>query len=161
MINDLRDKGHMTEPEFDLPPKATPEVVAERNTLADEVCRELTRAGLPVHRGDLDVGAQKRPGARVYVEPFVEGGVYMNWHTDAELSTAAIELFGQGIDYANPPQVVRHHSTVLKHMQAALMGILASAGFEVEEPDRHGHGSMVHVKAYGGNWVVYTSRLEG
>lgn len=146
--NEPRNKGHMTEPEFDLPPKAPPEVVAERNTLADEVCRELALAGLPAHRGDLGGGTRKRPGARVYVEPFVEGGVYVNWHTDAELSAAALELFAKGIDYADPPPVVRHHSTVLKQMRAALLGILTSAGFEVEEPDRHGHGSMVHVKAF-------------
>lgn len=41
-------------------------------------------------------------------------------------------------------------TTPLRHMRAALLGILASAGFEVEEPDGHGHGhghgSMVHVR---------------
>jgi hypothetical protein len=138
----------VTEPEFDLPPKASPEVVAERNALADEVCRELGRAGLSVHRGDLSGGEQQKPGARVHVAPFVEGGVYVNWCTDAELSNAALDLFAQGIDYSNPPPVVRHHNDVLTHMQAALLGILTSAGFEVEEPDRHGHGSMVHVKGF-------------
>ncbi|CAM5242948.1 hypothetical protein SALBM311S_11245 [Streptomyces alboniger] len=140
----------MPEPEFALPPKVPPNIVAERNALADEVCRELARAGLPAHRGDLDGGAggdaPKKPGARVHATPFVEGGVYVNWGTDAELRDAALDLFAQGIDYANPPPVVRHHNTVLNHIQAALMGILTSAGFEVEEPDRHGHGSMVHVK---------------
>jgi|tagenome__1003787_1003787.scaffolds.fasta_scaffold20798764_2 hypothetical protein len=135
----------MTEPEFDLPPKASPEVVAERETLADEVCRELARTGLPVRRGDLDDGAEKRPGARVHVAPFVDGGVYVNWTTDAELRDTALDLFARGIDYADPPPVLRHYNSVLRHMRAALSEILASAGFEVAEPDSHGHGSMIEV----------------
>ncbi|MET7731098.1 hypothetical protein ABZT02_06980 [Streptomyces sp. NPDC005402] len=136
----------MTEPEFDLPPKAPPEVVAEREALAHEVCRELTRTGLPVHRGDLDGGAEKRPGARVHVAPFTEGGVYVNWTTDAELRDTALDLFARGIDYADPPPVLRHYNSVLRHMRAALSEILASAGFDVGEPDRHGHGSMIEVR---------------
>lgn len=71
----------MTEPQFDLHPKASPEVVAERQALAERVCRELRRTGLPVYRGDLNGGPHSQPG------------------------------------------------------------------FEAEEPDRHGHGSMVHVKS--------------
>ncbi|EDY54886.1 MULTISPECIES: hypothetical protein [Streptomyces] len=138
----------MTEPKFDLPPKAPPEVVAERDALADEVCRELARTGLPVHRGDLDDSAEKRPGARVHVTPFVDGGVYVNWTTNAELRDTALDLFAQGIDYADPPPVLRHYNSVLQHMRAALSEILASAGFEVTEPDRHGHGSMIQVKGF-------------
>lgn len=136
----------MAEPEFAPHPKAPPDVIEERRKLAERVHRELERAGLPVYRGDLDDGLHRRPGADVHVEPFVEGGVYVDWRTDAELRDAALDLFAEGIDYANPPPVVRHHKTVLNHMQAALLGILTSAGFEVEEPDRHGHGSMVQVK---------------
>lgn len=138
----------MTESGFDLPAKASPEVIAARGVLADEVCRELGRAGLAVHRGDLCGGARKEPGARVHVAHFVEGGVFVNWCTEAELRDAALDLFARGIDYANPPPVVRHHNTVLQHMRAALLAILTSAGFDVEEPDRHGHGSMVHVKGF-------------
>lgn len=136
----------MTEPEFDLHPMAAPETVEERQALAERVCEELRRAGLPVYRGDLSGGPHSRPGADVHVTPFVDGGVYVDWGTDAELRDAALDLFAQGIDYSEPPPVVRHHNTVLQHMRAALLGILASAGFEVEEPDGHGHGSMVQVK---------------
>src|SRR4051794_24667075 len=128
----------MTEPEFDLPPKASPEVVAERETLADEVCRELARTGLPVRRGDLDDGAEKRPGARVHVAPFVDGGVYVNWTTDAELRDTALDLFARGIDYADPPPVLRHYNSVLRHMRAALSEILASAGIWGAKPDSPG-----------------------
>lgn len=127
-------------------PKASPDVIKGRQTLAERVCQELERSGLPVCRGDLSDGPHGRPGAVVHVEPFIEGGVYVDWRTDAELRDAALDLFAKGIDYSNPPADVRHHKAVLNHMQAALLGILASAGFEVEEPDRHGHGSMVHVK---------------
>lgn len=138
----------MTEPEFDLHPKASLEVIAEREALAERVCQELQRAGLPVYRGDLSGGPHSRPGVDVHVTPFTDGGVYVDWGTEAELRDPALDLFAQGIDYSNPPPILRHYNTVLNHMQAALMGILTSAGLDVEEPDRHGHGSMIHVKGY-------------
>ncbi|AJP04297.1 hypothetical protein TU94_25365 [Streptomyces cyaneogriseus subsp. noncyanogenus] len=137
----------MAESGFDLPPKAPPEVVAERHELADEVCRQLTLAGLPAYRADLDGGTNGRAGAAVHIEPFVEGGVFVDWETDEELASPALHLFAQGIDYENPPSAVRHFEDVLTFMQAALMGILASAGFQVEEPDGHAHGSLVQVRS--------------
>ncbi|GHE98849.1 hypothetical protein [Streptomyces fumanus] len=138
----------MSESRFDdLPAKASPEVIAERNRLANEVCQQLAQAGLPAYRADLsDGGADVIPGAAVHIEPFIEGGVFVDWETGEDLRDEALALFAQGIDFANPPGVVRHHTQVLNCMRTALMGILASAGFDVEEPDRHGHGSMVHVK---------------
>lgn len=138
----------MSEPVFDMHPTAIPEVIAERQALAERVCRELRRAGLPVHRGDLRGGPHSRPGADVHAALFIEGGVYVDWSAGVELRDEALDLFAQGIDYSDPSPIVSHHNTVLQHIQAALLGILASAGFEVEEPDRHGHGSMVHVKGF-------------
>ncbi|MEU2243976.1 hypothetical protein ABZ572_31780 [Streptomyces sp. NPDC018338] len=131
---------------FDLPPKAAPEVVAGWNDLADRVCGELARAGLPAHRGDRDAGPQNRPGADVHVDPLADGGVFVDWRTDEELTAAVVELFAKGIDYADPPPVVRHHRDVHQFMQEALLGILASAGFQVEKPDPHTYGSAVYVK---------------
>ncbi|MFI9117554.1 hypothetical protein [Streptomyces venezuelae] len=136
----------MDNPRFDLPPQAPPELIAEWNELAAQVCRELARAGLPARRGDLDGGSLDKPGADVHVDRLLEGGVYVDWRTDAELRTAAIELFEKGIDYADPPAVVRHHRDIHKIMQGALLGILASAGFQVDKPDPHAHGSAVYVK---------------
>ncbi|MFI1416647.1 hypothetical protein ACH4VX_01430 [Streptomyces sp. NPDC020731] len=136
----------MTEYEFDLPPKAPPEVIAEREELADEVCREPARAGLPVHRGDLSDKPRSKPGADVHVESFEDGGVYVDWGTADELREAALELFAKGIDYADPPPVVLHHKNVHDCMRDALVGILASAGFQVEEADGFTHGTAVHVK---------------
>ncbi|MFD0150873.1 hypothetical protein ACWGQ4_30280 [Streptomyces sp. NPDC055721] len=136
----------MNDPEFDLPPKAAPEVVAAWNDLADRVCRELVRAGLPARRGDLGAGPQAGPGAEVHVDPLADGGVYVDWETGAELRTTAIDLFAKGIDYADPPPAVRHYNKVQKLMQGALLGILASAGFQVDKPDPHTYGSAVYVK---------------
>ncbi|MFS4105598.1 hypothetical protein [Streptomyces sp. PD-S100-1] len=136
----------MTEQEFDLPPRAPSSVVAERNRLADEVCQELALAGLPVHRGDLDGSSQDRPGADVHVTPFIEGGVYVDWVTDAAFRDAALEIFAKGIDYSDPPQIVRHHKTIHDSMRSAILRILDSAGFQAEEPDRHAHGSLIQVK---------------
>ncbi|MFF0478597.1 hypothetical protein [Streptomyces sp. NPDC004284] len=136
----------MNEPRFDLPPQATPEVVAEWNDLADKVCHELTRAGLPACRGDVEGGPPRRPGAVVHVDRMADGGVFVDWETGDELRTAAGELFAKGIDYGNPPPVVRHHRDVHQFMQDALLGILASAGFQVEVPDPHTYGSAAYVK---------------
>lgn len=138
----------MTENGFGLPPKAPPDVIAERDALADDVCRALVRAGLPARRGDLGDGPRGGPGAEVHVDPLAEGGVFVDWHTDTELSTAALDLFAKGIDYTDPPPVVRHHQAVHDRMRVALLGILASAGFLVEEPDRHTYGSAVQVNGF-------------
>ncbi|MCX5225928.1 hypothetical protein ABZY16_32285 [Streptomyces sp. NPDC006553] len=135
----------MKDIEFDLPPKASPDVIAEWNHLADRVCRELARAGLPAYRGDLDGGPQDGPGAEVHVDPLADGGVYADWRADGELTTAAVELFARGIDHTDPPPIVRHHRDIHQFMQEALLGILASAGLQVEKGDPH-LGIAVHVK---------------
>jgi hypothetical protein len=44
--------------------------------------------------------------------------------------------------------VVRHYNSVLHCMRDALLRILASAGFPVETPDPHAHGSMLHVTGF-------------
>ncbi|MEU4081466.1 hypothetical protein DEJ45_25485 [Streptomyces venezuelae] len=136
----------MNKPRFDLPPQAPPELIAEWNELAAQVCRELARAGLPARRADLDGGSLDKPGADVHVDRILDGGVYVDWRANAELRTAAADLFAKGIDYADPPAVVRHFENVQNSMQKALLGILASAGFQVEESDPFTHGSAVYVK---------------
>ncbi|MEV7530401.1 MULTISPECIES: hypothetical protein [Streptomyces] len=137
----------MGHPRFDLPPLAPPDVLAAWDDLADRVCHELTRAGLPARRGDRDEGGPlSAPGADVHVDRLADGGVHVDWATGDELRTAALELFAGGVDFADPPPLLRHHRTVHAHLRAALSGILASAGFEVAEPDPHTHGTAVHVK---------------
>ncbi|MGW8764014.1 hypothetical protein ACWGN5_16075 [Streptomyces sp. NPDC055815] len=136
----------MNEPRFNLPPRAPAELLAAWHELADRVCRELALAGLPAHRGDLDGDRPAGSGADVHVDRMLDGGVFVNWRTDPALTAPAIELFARGIDYENPPPVVRHHRDVHRFMQDALLGILASAGFQVEVPDPHTYGSAVYVK---------------
>ncbi|MEV7563978.1 hypothetical protein [Streptomyces tanashiensis] len=137
----------MSESMFDLPPKAPPELLAEWSDLADRVCRALTRAGLPARRGDRG-GGPAGSGADVHVDPFADGGggVYVDWRTDAELTTAVVEVMEGRVDFTDPPAVVRHHRNVHRFMGEALVGILDSAGFQVEVPDPHTYGSAAYVK---------------
>ncbi|MFI9614557.1 hypothetical protein ACIHCM_23320 [Streptomyces sp. NPDC052023] len=140
----------MTEHEFEPHPRAAPEVIAEREALAGKVCTELERAGLPVYRGDLTGGPYTQPGADVHVTPFIDGGVYVDWEAGEDLRSAALALLEKGMDLSDPPRLFRHHRNVLQHMEAALQGILASAGFEIAQPDPHGHGSMIQVMGHRG-----------
>lgn len=138
----------MTEHGFHLPSKVSPDVIAKFDALADRVCCELARTGLPVYRGDREGGPNSRPGAEVHVDPIAPGGVLVDWSTGEELREAALNLFAQGIDFSNPPAVVRHHKDVLTYMYDVVRGILTSAGFEVEVADGHTYGGAIHVKGF-------------
>ncbi|MEU9184119.1 hypothetical protein AB0D14_06035 [Streptomyces sp. NPDC048484] len=135
----------MTKQEFDLPPKASPDVIAQRNALADQACRALAQAGIPVHRIALGGESEGRPGAEVHVDPLADGGVLVEWNTGAELTTAALKIPPGELDPSNLPYAIRHYETVHTCMRAALLGILASARFHVEEADGHTYGAAVHV----------------
>ncbi|MEU9452099.1 hypothetical protein [Streptomyces sp. NPDC048277] len=131
---------------FGIPPKASPDVIAARNVLADKVCRELERGGLPVHRGDVEGdSSHEASGTCVHVDPSISGGVFAEWCTGEDLRDAAVEILERG-DFSSIPPALRHHETVVQCMAAALAGILASAGFEVQEADPHTHGRAVLVK---------------
>ncbi|MFB7493773.1 hypothetical protein ACFC09_03545 [Streptomyces sp. NPDC056161] len=138
----------MTEHGFDLPPKAPPDVLAQRDALAEEACRALARAGIPVHRGDLGGEFEGRPGAEVQVDPLAVGGVLVEWNTEAELTTAAVNLLAGGVDPSDLPHAIRHYETVHSCMRDALLGILTSAGFQVEKADGHTYGTAVFVKGF-------------
>ncbi|MEV5579223.1 hypothetical protein AB0L39_11750 [Streptomyces parvus] len=133
---------------FDLPSKATPEVVTERERLADEACRALVRAGIPAYRGDLDEDSGGRPGAHVRVDPLADGGVLVDWNTQGELAAAVVDLLERGVDPSHLPREIRHFETVQTCMRDAVLGILASAGFQVEKADAHSSGKAVQVKAF-------------
>ncbi|MEU6033733.1 hypothetical protein ABZ825_43390 [Streptomyces tauricus] len=138
----------MTEHGLPIPPHAPPDVIAERNKVADTVVRELLRTGLYAYRGDEDGGPRGEPGAEVYVEPFDMGAVYVDWHITEELRDAALSLFEKGIDPSDPPPVFRHYGAVHRSMRDALLGILQSAGFEVEPADMHTHGGAIRVNGF-------------
>ncbi|GGR84005.1 hypothetical protein GCM10010284_16420 [Streptomyces rubiginosohelvolus] len=133
---------------FDLPPKATPEVITERGQLADEACRALVRAGISAYREDLDEHSGGRPGAHVRVDPLADGGVLVDWNTQAELTAAAVDLLERGVDPSHLPREIRHFETVQTCMRDAVLGILASAGFQVEKADAHSYGNAVQVKGF-------------
>ncbi|MER5787861.1 hypothetical protein [Streptomyces sp. NPDC001980] len=136
----------VTERAFGTPPKASPDVVAARNALADKVCRELERGRLPVHRGDVEGDSSpETSGARVHVDPSINGGVFVRWRTGEDLRAAALEILERG-DFSSIPPALRHHETVVQRMADALAGTLTSAGFEVEGADPHTHGRAVLVK---------------
>ncbi|MEV7324576.1 hypothetical protein [Streptomyces sp. NPDC093970] len=136
----------MTGRGFGTPPKASPDVIAARDALADKVCHELERSGLPAFRGEAEHGSSpKASGTRVHVDPSVNGGVIVRWRTGEALRAAALEILKSG-DFAGIPPTLRHHETVGQCMAGALAGILASAGFEVQETDPHTHGRAVLVR---------------
>ncbi|SBV05256.1 hypothetical protein YW5DRAFT_02806 [Streptomyces sp. Ncost-T6T-1] len=138
----------MSEYGFGLLPKAPPDVIAQREGLADEACRALVRAGIPAYRGNLDEDSGGRPGAHVRVDPLADGGVLVDWNTQGELAAAAVNSLERGVDPAHLPQEIRHYEAVQTCMRGAVLGILASAGFQVEEADAHSFGSAVRVKGF-------------
>ncbi|MEU3981700.1 hypothetical protein AB0F77_16615 [Streptomyces sp. NPDC026672] len=138
----------MTENGSNLPLKAPPDIIAQRTAVAEEACRALARAGIPVHRGDLGDGSEGRPGAEVHVDPLAVGGVLVEWNTEAELTTAAVNLLADGVAPSNLPYLIRHYETVQTCMRDALLGILTSAGFHAEKADGHTYGTAVFVKDF-------------
>ncbi|MFD9006585.1 hypothetical protein ACFV0T_37535 [Streptomyces sp. NPDC059582] len=138
----------MTEHGFDLPPKAPPDVIAQRDALADEACRALAQAGIPVYRVGLGAEPEGRPGAEVHVDPLVIGGVLVEWNTEAELATDAVNALAGGVDPSDLPYAIRHYETVQVCMRDALLGILASAGFQAEKADGHTYGTAVFVEGF-------------
>ncbi|MFD3960754.1 MULTISPECIES: hypothetical protein [Streptomyces] len=132
----------MGEHGFDLPPKATREVMDRREELADKAREALVQAGLPACRGTSQGG----PGAHVQVDPLADGGVLVEWGTQEELATAAANLLESGVDPSNLPHAIRHYETVQTCMRDAVLQILTSAGFHVARADAHTYGSAVHVK---------------
>ncbi|GAA4001231.1 hypothetical protein GCM10022384_55190 [Streptomyces marokkonensis] len=51
-------------------------------------------------------------------------------------------------EYWTDTPLALHHATIHNCMRDALLRILASAGFQVEEADGHAHGSAVHVTGH-------------
>ncbi|MEV7296652.1 hypothetical protein AB0N79_34275 [Streptomyces microflavus] len=127
---------------FDLPPKATLDVMDRRKELAEKACDALIQAGLPAF---LEA-SQGVPGAKVQVESLADGGVLVEWSTQESFATAAADLLENGVDPTNLPQAIRHYETVQTCMRDAVLQILASAGFHVDRADAHTYGRAVHVK---------------
>ncbi|MBK6017439.1 hypothetical protein [Streptomyces sp. MBT53] len=107
--------------------RASDEVLAARNELADQVVRALRRAGLPAFREGAPSTAD-RSGAVVHVEPDAEtvpAPVSVSWRCDPAMIEAAVDSLTTG-DPTAP--AVRYPGTIGLHMQEALIKILLSSG---------------------------------
>ncbi|MFJ6366527.1 hypothetical protein [Streptomyces globisporus] len=135
----------MSEHDFDLPPKATPDVMRRRTELAGKVRDALTWTGLPVCRED---SSEAESGVNVRVDPLSDGGVLAEWNTREEFTSEIVKILASGVDSSNLPQSVRHYENVQTCMRETILNILASAGFDVERADVHSYGKAVHVRGF-------------
>jgi len=126
---------------------ASDEVLARRDELADRICAELTRAGLPARRHS--VGDEQVAGAEISVDRTEEedgGGVFVQWQPDPGLTRAAVGLPEGELDEqalrtaamtlpgrADDPSLI-HSGVVRQQMQAAIIAILRSAGLRAHDP---------------------------
>ncbi|MGX9891316.1 hypothetical protein [Streptomyces sp. NPDC002276] len=107
--------------------RASDEVLAARNELADQVLRALRQAGLPAFREGAPATAD-RSGAVVRVEPdaeMVSAPLSVGWRCDPAMIEAAVDSLTAG-DPTAP--AVRYPGTIGLHMQGALIKILLSSG---------------------------------
>ncbi|MFE1892802.1 hypothetical protein ACIPM5_34610 [Streptomyces microflavus] len=134
----------MSEHGFDLPAKATRDVMDRREELADRAYEALVQAGLSAFLSSSQGG----PGANVQVDPLADGGVLVEWSAQEELATAAVDLLERGVDPSALPHTIRHYETVQTCMRDAIVQILASAGFRAERAEAHTYGSAVHIRGF-------------
>ncbi|MFC7220794.1 hypothetical protein ACFQLX_21925 [Streptomyces polyrhachis] len=117
-------------------------------SLANKACHVLMQAGIPARRGDIEGGVKGGPGAEVRVDNPSASGVLVEWNTGEELKVAAVNSLASGVDPLDLPYEIRHFETVHRSMRGAILEILSSAGFDVEEADGHAHGTAVYVKGF-------------
>ncbi|CAL2069909.1 MULTISPECIES: hypothetical protein [Streptomyces] len=119
------------------------EDITAGHELADLVCRELCRAGIPAYTMRPEV--TRGPGARVEVDDSRDdhaGGLYVRWSAPS-LAEAAVRAVTERQDPAAPEW--RHHAKVALLMRTALIGILRLAGFSAvpaEEVDDIAEGDV-------------------
>ncbi|MEU6824846.1 hypothetical protein ABZ921_29810 [Streptomyces atriruber] len=113
--------------------RASDEVLAIRNELADRVVQALRRAGLPAFH-DTEVGTEDQSGSAVQVDSDAETAsapVSVIWRCDAAATQAAVDSLSSG----NPDApTVRYPGAIGLHMQSALIQILLSSGI-IATPD--------------------------
>ena len=107
------------------------EVSADWHELANRVRNDLAAAGLTV-TGDLEI--DYRVGAHVMVDSEKDsaGGVWVAWKPHPHLAGAAATCLEDG--RLDDPMVAQF-GKVLEAMQVAMMTILQSAGYSVEDAD--------------------------
>nr|WSX75734.1 hypothetical protein OH826_18860 [Streptomyces sp. NBC_00899] len=120
---------------------AADDVLADRNQLADQVCRELQLAGIPAFRM---VDLVDSVGAEVEVDAGDDeaGGVFVTWRPNPALSQAVAESV-RNRELSAP--AIRHSGTISSHMRDAIIGILKSAGFRADVADDDMRPMAIHV----------------
>jgi hypothetical protein len=121
--------------------RATEDVLADRNKLADQVCQALRLAGLAAFR---QPNSDDAAGAEVEVDPGDDaaGGVFVTWNPHRTISEAVIENLQTGRLQA---PVIQHSGAIASHMMNAMVGILRSAGFQADASDDDMRPMTVHV----------------
>ncbi|MFI1106325.1 hypothetical protein [Streptomyces melanogenes] len=106
----------------------TAEVAEARSRVASQVCDELRKAGLPACLGTID---DPSPGAKIEVELLEDhpAAASVYWQCDPSVHSA--------YDTSRPDggPAFQYFIKAAGHVQAAVMGILRSAGFTVERDD--------------------------
>jgi hypothetical protein len=137
---------------------ASEELMARRERLAERIREELNRAGLPARRERPDAGSVAGAGIHVDIVDEVEGGgVFVSWHVEESLRRAALglpegELTDEDLDqaakalpYRGKEPALLHVNEVSRLMQAAVIGILCSAGLRAYDPDEEYDPCLVQV----------------
>ncbi|MFH9404624.1 hypothetical protein ACH4JS_33390 [Streptomyces sp. NPDC017638] len=115
-------------------PHAREEVIAEWHALAEKVCRELQRAGLPAYVQYPNTLADMQAGACVYVDT-VEGpagGVHVSWNAGASLTEEIFDFMQPDrLDLLEP--VIAHGTRVASLMNETIRSALTLAGFRTRD----------------------------
>ncbi|GAA3132798.1 hypothetical protein [Streptomyces echinatus] len=115
-------------------PHAAEEVIAEWVALAESVCLELRRAGLPAHMSPLGAPASQQAGARVHVDTIdgPAGGVHVEWNAGETLTEAVFaRMQPDGLDLPDP--VIAHGAQIVSLMDETIRGVLAFVGFRTQD----------------------------
>jgi|SRR5215469_893602 len=99
------------------------------NLLAELVYGALELAGLPAHLQPKDLSIS---GAEIDIDTGDDAGsgVYVFWHPHPAVADAAADRIQRG-QFSDP--VIKRSGTISLYMKDAIINILTSAGFEVEE----------------------------
>ncbi|MFC8694992.1 hypothetical protein [Streptomyces parvus] len=112
--------------------RASEAEIAERNERAAKVAETLTSAGFVVQQNvDQETELQ---GAMVSVDPADDssGGVFVQWNASSSLNESAAK---NALEGGNDSPIFRHFGFVVERMNATLIAILGSAGFDAVDAD--------------------------
>ncbi|TXJ85961.1 hypothetical protein E2C11_04090 [Streptomyces lavendulae] len=115
-------------------PHASEDVLAEWHALAEAVCQELQRAGLPAYVQPPGTLADRQAGACVRVDTLEgpAGGVHVSWNAGDSLTEAVLGFMEPDrLDLGEP--VIEHGARIDALMNGTIRSVLALAGFRVRD----------------------------